>query len=282
MRTKKGKNMKKIAIVGHGYVGKACEYGFNTKKNKIQLIDPFLYNNSVDDMTDVDVSFVCVPTPFGADGQIDASIVVDVTNKLIEKTTGLIVIKSTVIPSIVKELSTKNSRVIYNPEFLTERNALEDFVNPPMHIFGGEAKSVDTLENLYNKFSRCKPAPVYKMAAQDAAFVKYGINSFLATKVMWFNQYKELIDSHGADYDNIITAVGTDPRISHSHTQVPGPDGRSGFGGACFPKDTNALSAFAGTDHLSILKLVIAENNRVRSQYELDDREKEQKVVYIS
>lgn len=72
-----------------------------------------------------------------ADGQIDASIVVDVTNKLIEKTTGLIVIKSTVIPSIVKELSTKNSRVIYNPEFLTERNALEDFVNPPMHIFGG-------------------------------------------------------------------------------------------------------------------------------------------------
>jgi UDP-glucose 6-dehydrogenase len=193
VRTKKGKNMKKIAIVGHGYVGKACEYGFNTKKNKIQLIDPFLYNNSVDDMTDVDVSFVCVPTPFGADGQIDASIVVDVTNKLIEKTTGLIVIKSTVIPSIVKELSTKNSRVIYNPEFLTERNALEDFINPPMHIFGGEAKSVDILENLYNKFSRCKPAPVYKMAAQDAAFVKYGINSFLATKVMWFNQYKEII-----------------------------------------------------------------------------------------
>lgn len=99
-----------------------------------------------------------------------------------------------------------------------------------------EGKSVDILENLYNKFSRCKPAPVYKMAAQDAAFVKYGINSFLATKVMWFNQYKELIDSHGADYDNIITAVGTDPRISHSHTQVPGPDGRSGFGGRLFPQ----------------------------------------------
>lgn len=274
--------MKNIAIVGHGYVGKACEYGFNTKKNKIQLIDPFLYNNSVDDITDVDVSFVCVPTPFGADGQIDASIVIDVVTKLAVNTSGLIVIKSTVIPSIVKQLSGIFDRVIYNPEFLTERNALEDFVNPPMHIFGGDPESVDTLENLYNKFSRCKPAPVYKMAAQDAAFVKYGINSFLATKVMWFNQYKELIDSHGADYDNIITAVGTDPRISHSHTQVPGPDGRSGFGGACFPKDTNALSSFAGADHLSILKLVIAENNNIRSQYELDDREKEQSVVYIN
>ena len=274
--------MKNIAIVGHGYVGKAVEYGFNTRKNKLTLIDPALYGNSVEDIDKCDIAFVCVPTPFGADGSIDASIVIDVTNKLIENTTGLIVIKSTVIPSIVKKLSEENSRVIYNPEFLTERNALEDFVNPPMHIFGGESKATETLQELYEKYSRCKPAPVYHMSAQDAAFVKYGINSFLATKVMWFNQYKELIDYHGADYDSIISAVGTDPRISHSHTQVPGPDGRCGFGGACFPKDTNALASFAGQDHLSILKLVISENNNIRSQYELDDREKEQKVVYMN
>ena len=277
--------MKNIVIVGHGYVGKAVEYGFNTKKNKITLIDPALYGNSVDDIKQwkdfVDVAFVCVPTPFGSDGAIDASIVIDVTNKLIENTTGLIVIKSTVIPPIVKKLSEENTRVIYNPEFLTERNALDDFVNPPMHILGGGRSATDTLETLYKKFSRCKPAPVYKMSAQDAAFVKYGINSFLATKVMWFNQYKELIDYHGADYDSIISAVGTDSRISHSHTQVPGPDGRCGFGGACFPKDTNALAQFAGTDYLSILHLVISENNKIRNQYELDEREKEQNVVYI-
>lgn len=274
--------MKNIAIVGHGYVGKAVEYGFNTKKNKITLIDPALYGNSVNDIKGkVDISFVCVPTPFGPDGSIDASIVIDVTNKLIENTTGLIVIKSTVIPSIVKKLSEKNGRVIYNPEFLTERNALDDFVNPPMHIFGGEPQATAMLEKLYDNFSRCKPAPVYKMSAQDAAFVKYGINSFLATKVMWFNQYKELIDQHGADYDSIISAVGTDPRISHSHTQVPGPDGRCGYGGACFPKDTSALAQFAGPDYLSILQLVISENNKIRSQYELDDREKEQNVVYM-
>ena len=202
--------MKNIVIVGHGYVGKAVEYGFNTKKNKITLIDPALYGNSVDDIKGkVDVAFVCVPTPFGSDGAIDASIVIEVTNKLIENTTGIIVIKSTVIPPIVKKLSEKNNRVIYNPEFLTERNALDDFVNPPMHIFGGEQKATEKLCTLYKNFSRCKPAPVYRMSAQDAAFVKYGINSFLATKVMWFNQYKELIDYHGADYDSIISAVGT-------------------------------------------------------------------------
>ena len=62
--------MKKIAVVGHGYVGKAVEYGFNTRKNKIALIDPALYGNSVDQIEDADVSFVCVPTPFGKDGKI--------------------------------------------------------------------------------------------------------------------------------------------------------------------------------------------------------------------
>lgn len=271
--------MKKIAVVGHGYVGKAVEYGFNTKKNKISLIDPALYGNSVNQMEDADVSFVCVPTPFGDDGKIDASIVIDVTKKLLKNTTGLVVIKSTVIPSVVKYLS-DNYRVIYNPEFLTERNALEDFVNPPMHIFGGTTQTTEELGWIYSKFSRCKPAPIYHMSAQDASFVKYGINSFLATKVMWFNQFKDLIDFHGADYDNIATAIGTDPRITHSHTQVPGPDGRKGYGGACFPKDTNALAQFAQEDYLTILKLVIKENNNIRSQYKLDDREKEQNVRF--
>lgn len=275
-------NIKNIAIVGHGYVGKAVEHGFNTKKNNLILIDPALYGNSVDDIGECDVAFVCVPTPFGENGSIDASIVIDVTEKLLEKTESIVVIKSTVIPSIVKKLSQANSRVIYNPEFLTEANALHDFVNPPFHVFGGDSSYNYTkdLENLYLKYSRCQPAPIFHMTAQDAAFVKYGINSFLATKVMWFNQYKTLIDQHGSDYDSIINAMGTDARIGHSHTQVPGPDGRAGFGGACFPKDTNALKSFDINHTLTLLSEAITRNNYVRSQYDLDDREKEQKVVY--
>ena len=98
---------KKIAIVGHGYVGKALEYGFTDKNNKIQLIDPHLYDNTVADIEDPTVSFVCVPTPMSSDGTIDSSIVEDVTEQLIANTSGLIVIKSTVIPSIVKRLSEK-------------------------------------------------------------------------------------------------------------------------------------------------------------------------------
>ncbi len=271
---------KKIAIVGHGYVGKAVEYGFSNKKNKIQLIDPNLYNNTVADIEDPTISFVCVPTPMGSDGAIDSSIVENITELLIAHTSGLIVIKSTVIPSIIKGLSDKSHRVIYNPEFLTERNALIDFVNPAMHVFGGHEKEIDNLHNFYITNSRCKPAPIFKMGAAEAAFVKYGINSFLATKVLWFNQYKDIIDGFGADFDNVSMAIGSDPRIGHSHTQVPGPDGRNGFGGACFPKDTSALVEFDHGNILSILKLVVQENVVYRKQYELDDREKKQNVTY--
>lgn len=271
---------KKIAIVGHGYVGKAVEHGFTKKNNEIQLIDPHLYSNTVADIKDPIVSFVCVPTPMGVDGTIDSSIVEDVTEQLMICTSGLIVIKSTVIPSIVKRLSNKNHRVIYNPEFLTEKNALIDFINPPMHVFGGHENEINDLHKFYTTNSRCKPAPIFKMSAAEAAFVKYGINSFLATKVLWFNQYKDIIDDFGVDFDKVSIAMGSDPRIGHSHTQVPGPDGRNGFGGACFPKDTSALIGFDRGDFLSVLKLVVQENTVYRKQYELDGREKEQNVVY--
>ncbi len=273
-------NKKKIAIIGHGYVGKAVEYGFTNKKNKIQLIDPDLYNNTVADIEDPIISFVCVPTPMGSNGIINSSIVEDVTEQLIALTSGLIVIKSTVIPSVIKILSDKNHRVIYNPEFLTERNSLIDFVNPAMHVFGGHENEIDNLHKFYITNSRCKPAPIFKMSVSEAAFVKYGINSFLATKVLWFNQYKDIIDDFGADFDKISMAIGSDPRIGRSHTRVPGPDGRTGFGGACFPKDTSALVEFDHANILSILKLVVQENMVYRKQYELDCREKEQNVVY--
>ena len=129
--------MINIAIVGHGFVGKGVEYGF--AENNLQIIDPALYGNSVDNVNkDTVVSFVCVPTPFGENGEINASIVVDVVEKLLKNNDGLVVIKSTVIPSIVDQLSAKSKRVIYNPEFLTERNAQMDFINPPMNIFGGD------------------------------------------------------------------------------------------------------------------------------------------------
>jgi len=270
-----------IAIVGHGYVGKAVDYGFSTQNvNKI-IIDP-IYNTDTSELQNIriDVAFVCVPTPMGADGSIDASIVKQVVKDLEAKTCP-IVIKSTVTPDVVRDLQAKNEFVIYNPEFLTEKNALDDFINPPMHVFGGLKKYTDRVEQMYHRFSQCKPCPVFHMTAMEASFVKYGINSFLATKVLWMNQFKDLVDSHDAKYNVISNVIGSDPRIGHSHMQVPGPDGRKGYGGACFPKDTSALAAFS-QGAFSVLEKVIEENNVYRDQYELDEREKEQNVVYMT
>lgn len=270
-----------IAIVGHGYVGKAVSHGFNSYKVSVNLIDP-IYNTDVKslDGLELDAAFVCVPTPFGKDGKIDSSIVEEVVKELAPRGCPII-IKSTVTPDVLEKLWRKNKMIVYNPEFLTEKNALNDFVNPPMHVFGGSPEITKQVEKIYEKFSRCKPCPVFHMSIKEASFVKYGINSFLATKVLWFNQFKDLIDQNKSDYDSIIKAIGTDNRIGFSHTQVPGPDNKVGFGGACFPKDTQAFSSFAKSK-FTILDKVIEENNKYRSQYELDDREKEQKVVYIN
>jgi len=270
-----------IAIVGHGYVGKAVSHGFNSYKVSVNLIDP-IYNTDIKslDGIELDAAFVCVPTPFGKDGKIDSSIVESVVTELTPRGCPII-IKSTVTPDVLEKLWRKNKMIVYNPEFLTEKNALDDFINPPMHVFGGASDTTKQVEKIYEKFSRCKPCPVFHMSIKEASFVKYGINSFLATKVLWFNQFKDLVDQNKSDYDSIIKAIGTDSRIGFSHTQVPGPDNKIGFGGACFPKDTQAFSSFA-KNKFTVLDKVIEENNKYRSQYELDEREKEQKVVYIN
>jgi UDPglucose 6-dehydrogenase len=117
------------------------------------------------------------------------------------------------------------------------------------------------------------------MTAEEASFVKYGINSFLASKVLWMNQFYDIVEKHGSNYNAIINAVSGDPRIGTSHTSVPGFDGKRGFGGACFPKDTAAFLNFA--EDFSVLREVINANNDYRSGYDLDDREKMQNITYV-
>jgi len=270
-----------LAIIGHGFVGKAVEHGFSTPDVTATIIDPKGGQDiSVLNNKQIDLSFVCVPTPMGDDGSINASIVRETVDYLVANVTGLIVLKSTVTPDIVKELSELTDRFVYNPEFLTERNAAHDFEYPIMHVFGGELWACEQLERLYQDYSICKPCPVYFMKAHEASFVKYGINSFLATKVAWFNEFYDVIQTHDGNYDTIVEAVGNDKRVSSSHMQVPGPDGKRWAAGACFPKDMMAFKRFDENNYMEILKQTIVSNSRGRSQYELDDREKEQAVNF--
>lgn len=279
------KQLTKIAIIGYGFVGKAVEVGFKNPQNDIMIVDPYKGYANLDDMEhyNPDFTFVCVPTPMGEDGNIDATTIKEVVTQLQNMASGVVVIKSTVTPGIAAELC-KYKRFVYSPEFLTERNAFDDFLNPKFHILGGRPEFTKKVKNLYQYNSNCNPAPFYYMTVVEASLVKYGINSFLAMKVVWFNQWKELTDSLGARYNVVSNAIGSDPRIGHSHTKVPGFDGKKGYGGSCFPKDTNAIWNFGqdewARDTLSVLREVIIANNRYRSEYELDDREKEQNVKF--
>lgn len=273
--------MANMAIIGHGFVGKAVDYAFNNDMVEKYIVDP-KYDTKITDpqVPLAEVAFVCLPTPMGENGEINSDILVDAVEYLKYNTQSLIIVKSTVTPEIIDALGSGpgGARVVYNPEFLREATAVADIITPSMHIFGGEKKATEYAEKFFNDYSLCKAAPVYHMSLIDASFVKYGINSFLASKVLWFNQFYDIVKKNGGNYGQVARAISTDERIGYSHIMVPGPDGKRGFGGACFPKDTSAFLEFAGS--FSILEEVIKRNNEYRKGYEKDDREKEQNIRY--
>lgn len=268
-----------ITIIGHGFVGKAIDYAFQYNVNK-QIIDPKIGVNLSDVRLNADVTFVCLPTPMHENGQCDASILNNVVREIKERKTGIIVIKSTVPPDQINNIfiGVAKARMVYNPEFLTERNANEDILNPSMHIFGGDKGATQRLEEIYKEYSICKPCQTFHVSETEASFIKYGINNFLATKLTWFNELYDAVKEFGDNFGKIANAIGSDPRIGHSHTRVPGFDNRRGFGGACFPKDISAFVNF--TTHMPILKYVMDKNNTYRLEYNKDEREIEQNVSF--
>lgn len=274
--------IKNIAIIGYGFVGAAVDYGFDTPNTNRIMIDPKL-NTSIKDLEreNIDVAFICVPTPMSKDGSIDASIVIDCVDQLLELPIPLIIIKSTITPDVISEIFNKSraSRIVYNPEFLTEKNFKKDFINPSMHIFGGDLIATSEAEKLYNNYSLCCDCPVFHMKPEEASLVKYAINCFLASKVVWFNQFYDVVKSLGCDYNNVISAVKTDPRVGASHTSVPGFDEKRGYAGSCFPKDTVAFASFADKK-FTILNEVIKINQEYRAQYSLSEREIQQNIRY--
>lgn len=274
----------KVGIVGHGFVGGAVDYAFTHRDIEKFYVDP-KHDTTIDDLVDWNphFTFVCVPTPSIGDGLVDASLVEDAVLKLLEHTKGGVIIKSTITPDIVDRLYQSCfeddwKRIVYNPEFLTESNAKEQFVNSKFHLLGGFPDACKAVAEIYDVYSLCTTDEYVFMSAAEASFVKYGVNSFLAMKVTFFNQLYDVINKFGSNYPTIVNAIGKDPRIGVGHTRVPGYDGKKGFGGACFPKDTLAFTKF--DEDLTLLAECIKINNKYRKEYELDDREKSSNVNY--
>lgn len=210
------------------------------------------------------IFFVCVPTPMYDDGSADLSIVDEVLHDIAAApslgppTERIAVVKSTVPPGSVegwnKTFADAGLHVIFNPEFLTEANALNDLREQDRIILGGPRPYINEVRNLYQRLF--PKIPIIKTSSTTAEMVKYLTNCMLAVKVSFANeiaQICEALDRDGLniDYDKVVEYAKFDNRLGDSHWSVPGPvpthDGRyvRGFGGHCLPKDINALMSVA-------------------------------------
>ncbi len=276
----------RVVIIGYGFVGKALHNGLKDNIDLL-LIDPKL-NTNVNDLIRFlpDIIFISVPTPMKNDGTQDIQILDSIVDELSEiANTPLIVVKSTVLPNHLAQLKTKIPNIVYNPEFLRESFANDDFINSNLIILGGNKAETEALGSFYKNYTKCVNSNYQYTDIISASLIKYSINTFLANKVVFFNELYNIFNSSGSDEDwkNFVEIIMNDERVGNSHMQVPGPDGKLGFGGPCFPKDTNALFEYSKQvgAHFRLLEKTITINNEIRSQYEsLSRREAEQNISF--
>lgn len=242
----------KIGIIGYGILGQAIEYALKNTYD-ITIIDPPKKMNG--SLNKCDRYILCVPTPENEDGSCDTSLV----EYYVERITKPLLVKSTVDPDVLCELYEKYP-FTYSPEFLREVSSIDDFKKQQFAIFAG--KATHTWINILAK-AGVRMNNVKCVTVQTASYVKYIINSFLATKVTFFNEIHKHINDQEL-YDEIVDCLNLDSRIGNSHMQVPGPDGKLGYGGMCFPKDTKA---FVHHRDLKLIQTAIAINESIRSEY---------------
>lgn len=252
----------KIIIAGYGFVGKAVYEGLK-QKHELVIVDPKHTANTIKENIDADGIIICVDTPTGENGII----VENIANVLDQVPMFMpVLVKSTVTPAgatVFKEIYPTHS-ICYSPEFLRASTATQDFINQKYIVLGGTDPDSFWHELFLNTLPNCKL--VFHCTEEEACLVKYTANSFLALKVSFFNQIFDICEKTGMDYEIVRHIVTQDTRIGPGHTIVPGPDNLRGFGGACFPKDTEALVHWTRSieANVTLVESAIQYNNKVR------------------
>ena len=207
----------------------------------------------MEEVLECDYIFVAVPTPMNEDGSISLDIVFKALSEVYNKnkrTDNIIILKSTMLPGtidmFIEQFPTLN--IVFNPEFLTERTAKLDFLTQARIILGGAKRLTKRVAKLFEE--RFMHTHIIETDTTTAEMIKYMNNVFFASKVSLMNEMKMVCDAVGADWKLALKGFAADQRIGDSHLNVPGPDGKLGFGGSCFPKDINAFISMA--DELGI------------------------------
>tara|TARA_A100001201_G_scaffold98611_1_gene84962 strand:- start:1110 stop:2015 length:906 start_codon:yes stop_codon:yes gene_type:complete len=272
-----GESMK-IGVIGKGFVGTAVQYGFSPNVGcdaEVRVYDkvPTKSTHTLEEVVnESEFVFISVPTPADENGKIYLGILDECLNdieKVSQNRDTIFLIRSTTIPGTTRKLSESypNLKLVFNPEFLTERSANFDFINQSRVILGGDTDNVNRVAELYKqRFGQS--LSVIKTDFESAEMIKYMTNTFFATKVSFLNEMKLLTDKVGGEWEDVVEGFVRDSRVGHSHLQVPGPDGKFGFGGSCFPKDIQAIINFADELDLdmSVLKGAWKTNLKVRPE----------------
>ena len=223
-------NKVKVGIIGCGFIGTALKTWLDQNNHQVEtrVSDPPKGMN--DDISDCDAYFIQIHIPTEKDGTQDLTLLESIIEDL--PNDKPIWIRTTILPGTSEKLSKRLGKKIYHmPEFLTERTYLEDFKWQPM-IFTSD---IELLKKIF-------PGKKHiVMSSAEAEMVKYAHNVFGALKVTYFNCIYDLCQKNGLDYSKVREGVLGSTYINATHTQVPGPDGKPGYGGKCFPKDVDAF-----------------------------------------
>ena len=257
-----------VGIVGNGFVGNAVYQNLRDKARcKVFDVDKNRSLNTLEEVINQDFIFVCLPTPMKSTGECDLVILDNFFEELPNHLTGTFVIKSTVPIGTTKKY-TERHNVIHNPEFLTARNAVEDYAKAERNIVGGDS---ELCVDFISFFEACFPKiPSVIVSSDESEAIKYFSNTFLAYKVAYFNKIFDVCKATGMNYNHVRRGVTADHRIGKSHTQVPGIDNDRGFGGTCFPKDINSLIVQMESHGVNadMLKAVWDYNQEIRTVFD--------------
>lgn len=285
-----------VTIWGAGFVGATAYQAFKTSQNhNVRVWDIAPENSklfkedaeanfvSEEEALKSSIHFICVPTPMKKDtGECDISIVESVVQKITNKSRFIteIVIKSTVPVGTTDYLYEKYSdgesiSFVFNPEFLTEANAYEDFISIPYQVIGSDAEYC-RITDLYRNTPVMNVTDFVFLSPKEAEMVKLLRNCYLATRLSFFNEMKQFADKMGVDFKAVTSAAGLDERVGDHYNKVPGPDGKAGFSLSCLPKDLNDM-IFAMREagiKPTVLKAVWEKNLEVRPERDWEQMKK--------
>lgn len=293
--------MKKLLCVGAGFVGGTCYKVFSQLENwdvRVCDLNPeesFLKKTFDGEIKwteepfakEADLIFLAVPTPMVEEtGECFTKFVEDAIASLRKyNQDNWICIKSTVPPGTTQKLHEKYKRVCFNPEFLTEANALNDFINLPYQIIGSPELMegiMDGIDNpIFDLYGNCahegllniRSGAVLEISSTQAEMVKYLRNCYLSTRLSFFNEMKQICDKLDIDYAATAYWAGLDERVGSHYNRVDPQN--PGFGGHCLPKDLSALVALSrklGVDP-KVLKAVRDKNDEVRQMRDWESME---------